>query len=55
MHLSNKLGSKKSIKSLFEYDLDRILAGGQSNRISLQGSKNQTSLNFGHLLWATAI
>ena len=27
--------SKKSIKSRFEYDLERILAGGWSNRISL--------------------
>ena len=30
-----EIRSKKSIKSQFEYDLDRILAGGQSNRISL--------------------
>ena len=35
MHFSNKFGLKKSIKSWFEYDLDRILAGGWSNRISL--------------------
>ena len=30
-----EIGSKKSIKSQFEYDLDRILAQGWSNRISL--------------------
>ena len=30
-----KFGSKKSIKSQFEYDLDQNLAGGLSNRISL--------------------
>ena len=30
-----KFGSKKSIKSQFEWDLDRILDGGRSNRISL--------------------
>ena len=28
--------SQKSIKSRFKYDLDRILAGGRSNRISLE-------------------
>ena len=28
---------KKSIKSRFEYNLDQILAGGRSNRISLIG------------------
>ena len=28
-----EIGSKKSIKSRFESDLDRILAGGRSNRI----------------------
>ena len=32
---TGKLGSKKLIKSLFEYNLDRILDGGRSNRISL--------------------
>ena len=36
-----EIGSKKSIKSRFEYNLDRILAGGRSNRISLV----QTDLN----------
>ena len=30
-----EIGSKKLIKSRFESDLDRILAGSQSNRISL--------------------
>ena len=30
-----EIGSKKSITSQFEYDLNRILAGGLSNRISL--------------------
>ena len=30
-----EIGSKKSIKSRFESDLDRILAGGPSNRNSL--------------------
>ena len=33
-----KIGSKKSMKSGFEYDLDQILAGGRSNHISLQQS-----------------
>ena len=33
---TGKSGSKKSIKSWFEYDFDRILDGGWSNRISLQ-------------------
>ena len=28
--------SKNSIKSQFEYNLDQILAGGRSNRISLR-------------------
>ena len=32
-----EIGSKKLIKSQFEYDLDRILAQGRSNRISLVG------------------
>ena len=31
-----KFGSKKSIKRRFEYDLDRNLAQGRSNPISLQ-------------------
>ena len=31
-----EMGSKKSIKSRFESDLDQILAGGRSNRISLK-------------------
>ena len=35
MDFSNKFGSKKLIKSPFEYDLDRILAGGRLNRMSL--------------------
>ena len=39
MDFSNKFGSKKSIKSQFEYDLDWILAGGRSNRISLVDSE----------------
>ena len=30
-----EIGSKKSIKSRFEYHLDRILAGGRLDRISL--------------------
>ena len=30
-----KFGSKMLIKSRFEYDLDRILAGGRLDRISL--------------------
>ena len=30
--------SKKSIKSRFELDLERILAQARSNRISLQGT-----------------
>ena len=35
MDFSNKFGSEKSIKRQFKYNLDRILAGGRSNRISL--------------------
>ena len=34
------LVSKKLIKSQLEYDLDRILDGGQSNRISLPDCSN---------------
>ena len=30
-----EIGSKKLIKNQFESDLDRILAGGRFNRISL--------------------
>ena len=37
MDFGNKFGSKKLIKSQFEYHLDRILTGGRSNRISLDG------------------
>ena len=43
-----EFGSKKSIKSQFEYDLDRILAGGRLHRLSLQSIdvllKNKTFL-----------
>ena len=35
MDFSNKFGLKKSIKSRFENDLDRILAGGRLDRMSL--------------------
>ena len=38
-----KSDKKKMIKSQFEYDLDRILAGGWSNRISLEISAHWNS------------
>ena len=42
-----QIGSKKLIKSQFEYDLDQILAGGRSNCISLIAllSVNQSAKN----------
>ena len=38
MDFSNKFESKKLIKSRFEYDLDRILAGPRLDHISLDMS-----------------
>ena len=43
---TGKFGSKKLIKSWLEYDLDRILAGGWSNRISLVLNKNNLNQLF---------
>lgn len=43
--LTGKFGSKKSIKSRFEYDLDQILDGCRSNRISLHASSRFTSIS----------
>ena len=39
-----EFGSKKSIKTRFEYDLERNLAQGRSNRISLQGMHSAVCL-----------
>ena len=41
-----EIGSKKSIKSQFKYNLDRILDGGRSNRISLDAGWNVELLYF---------
>ena len=40
-----EIGSKKSIKSRFKSDLDQILAGGRSNRISLVNCMINESVN----------
>ena len=45
---TGKFGSKMSIKRRFEYDSDRILAGGRSNRISLPPLPAYGLVNLGY-------
>ena len=41
-----EIGLKKLIKIRFKYDLDRILAGGQLDRMSLQQERSYRQMSF---------